>query len=402
MLVAGAQPTRRTTGHSVGRTPADMRPVPYPQSGLERPLLHARLRQYAQRTDIWHPTDLDDRWLAQMIDRLDIVRPMQGQVAPTLAGWLLFSRNPSTEFPHASVEFRATGTAAWLRARFGDDVETERSNPGTFTVRRTVTGNLWTQLDALIELLALVNFEFRLKGEVSSTVSPYNPIAVKEMLVNAVVHRDYDRKEPTVVTVEPKFVKVTSPGGLVDEVAAQVGNQSFQDAIVDRTGTIKGYRNPAISDLFYGGGQMDRRGSGLSDMVRLTANNNGSVSFGPHDGNALFSVTLNARPEAVDEITNTALPVDHETIRYSSNVLAIETMPTVVWHATTTASSNRSLYRNGHDFAIPPGQVNDHRFYCFYDLHRITQEIATPFDLGDIETTSLEGLLAQQEERRLP
>jgi hypothetical protein len=29
----------------------------------------------------------------------------------------------------------------------------------------------------------------------------------------------------------------------------------------------QGYRNPAISDLFYGGGQMDRRGSGLSDMV---------------------------------------------------------------------------------------------------------------------------------------
>ena len=396
MLATKAQPTRRTSGHSVSGTPADMRPLRgYLQSGLERPLLHARLRQYAQRTDIWHPTDLDDEWLDQMIDRLDIVGPIQGEVAPTLAGWLLFSRNPSTEFPHARVQFQATGPAAWLRARFGDDVETEPSDPGPFTVRRTVTGNLWTQLDALIELLALVNFEFRLKGEVSSTVSPYNPIAVKEMLVNAVVHRDYDRKEPIVVTVEPKFVKVTSPGGLVDEVAAQVGSQSFQDAIVDRTGTIKGYRNPAISDLFYGGGQMDRRGSGLSDMVRLTANNNGSVSFGPHDSNRLFSVTLNARPEAVDEITNTALPVADETIRYSSNLLAIETMPTVVWHAGTTARSNRSLYRDEQDFVIPPGHVSDHRFYCLYDLDRITREMTTPFDPGDVETTSIEGLLAQ-------
>ena len=119
MLAAGAQPTRRTSGHSVSGTPADMRPLRgYPQSGLERPLLHARLRQYAQRTDIWHPTDLDDAWLDHMIDRLDIVRPTEGKVAPTLAGWLLFSRNPSTDFPHARVEFHATGPAAWLRGTF--------------------------------------------------------------------------------------------------------------------------------------------------------------------------------------------------------------------------------------------------------------------------------------------
>jgi hypothetical protein len=52
---------------------------------------------------------------------------------------------------------------------------------GEFDVRRTITGNLWSQLDALIDLLALVNFQFRLKAEVSRTVSAYNAIAIKEM-----------------------------------------------------------------------------------------------------------------------------------------------------------------------------------------------------------------------------
>ena len=399
MLAAGARPMRRSSVHSVGGTPADMRPLPgFPRSGLERPLLRARLRQYAERTDIWHPRDLDDAWLEQMVDRLDIVRPAQGGLAPTVAGWLLFSRSPSTDFPDARVEFQATGAAAWLRGRFGDDVEPEPSDrDGLFTVRRTVTGNLWTQLDALLELLALVNFQFRLKGEVSTTVSAYNPIAVKELVVNAVVHRDYECGEPIVVAVEPEFVTVTSPGGLVEGVAAQVGSQSFQEAIVGRTRAIKGYRNPVISDLFYGGGQMDRRGSGLSDVVRLTANNNAKVSFGPLDSNRRFSVTLEARPEAVDEITNTALPVTGGTARYSSNLLAIEAMPNVVWNAPTTASSNRRLYDTSDDLAIPPGHVSDHLFYCFYDLNRITQEMSTPFDPGEVETTSLEALLAQPE-----
>jgi hypothetical protein len=398
MIAAGAHPTRRTSGHSVSGMPADMRPLTgFAVSGLERTLLNARLRQYAERTDIWHPRDPDESWLDQMTDRLDLVRPEQGHIAPTLAGWLLFSRNPSAEFPQARIEFQATGPARWLRERFDADLEaeaSERDERDELTVRRTITGNLWTQLDTLIDLLALVNFQFRLKGEVSRTVNAYNAIAVKEMIVNAIVHRDYDRGEPIRVVVEPRSIRVTSPGGLVDEVAAQVGGQSFQEAIADRTRPIKGYRNPAISDLFYGGGQMDRRGSGLSDMVLLTANNNATVSFGPIDNNSLFCVTLEARPEAVDEITNTALPVTDETVRYSSNLLAVEAMPLRVWHAATMASSNRSLYRAAADVAIPPGHVNNGRFYSLYDLDAITHELTTPFEPGDVETMSFDELLA--------
>src|SRR5262249_6422124 len=155
----------------------------------------------------------------------------------------------------------------------------------------------------------------------------------KEMIVNAIVHRDYDRNEPVQVIVEPKSITVTSPGGLIDDITAQVGNQPFQEAIVGRTSPIKGYRNPAISDLFYGGGQMDRRGSGLADMVLATFNNNGSVAFGPSADNRQFTVTIEARPEAIDEITNTALPLAEETVRYSSNLVPIEAMPRTVWHA---------------------------------------------------------------------
>jgi hypothetical protein len=145
-------------------------------------------------------------------------------------------------------------------------------------------------------------------------VNAYNAIAVKEMIVNAIVHRDYERNEPVEVLVESKCITVTSPGGLIAEIAAQVGEQPFQQAIAEHRGSIKGYRNPAISDLFYGGGQMDRRGSGLSDMVVLTANNNGAVTFGPEVDNQQFTVTMEARPEAVDEITNTALPITEETL----------------------------------------------------------------------------------------
>lgn len=396
MIAAGARPTRRPSGHSVGRLPADMRPLDgLDVSGFEQPLLQARLRQYADRTDLWRPGDVDAAWVEEMTDRLDLVRPVGGSVAPTLAGWLLFSRNPSAEFPQARVEFRATGPGHWLRGRFGEDVELEpAARDGDFTVRRTITGNLWSQLDDLIDLLALVNFQFRLKAEVSRTVNAYNAIAIKEMLVNAIVHRDYDRDEAVQVVVGPKSITVTSPGGLIEEIAVQVGEQSFQDAIAERTSPIKGYRNPAISDLFYGGGQMDRRGSGLSDMVLATVNNNGSVNFGPSPDNTRFTVTIEARPEAVDEITNTALPIAEETVRYSSNLIPIETMPAKVWHAATSAGSSRSFYRAAEGLAVPPGHVNDGRFYSLYDLEELAEAMVTPFDPGEIEALGFDELIA--------
>lgn len=396
MIAAGARPTRRPSGHSVAGMPADMRPLDgLDVSGFEQPLLRARLRQYADRTDLWRPGDVDAAWVEEMTDRLDLVRPVGGSVAPTLAGWLLFSRNPSMEFPQARVEFHATGPAHWLQSRFGDDVELEpAARDGEFTVRRTITGNLWNQLDGLIELLALVNFQFRLKAEVSRTVNAYNAIAIKEMLVNAIVHRDYDRDEAVRVVVEPKSITVISPGGLIEEIAAQVGEQSFQDAIAERASPIKGYRNPAISDLFYGGGQMDRRGSGLSDMVLATVNNNGSINFGPSADNSRFTVTIEARPEAVDEITNTALPIAEETVRYSSNLIPIETMPAKVWHAATSAGSNRSFYRAAEGLAVPPGHVSDGRFYSFYDLEELAEAMVTPFDPGEIEALDFDELIA--------
>ncbi|MCS0495589.1 SIR2 family protein [Ancylobacter sp. MQZ15Z-1] len=395
MIAAGARPTRRPSGHSVGGMPADMRPLDgLDLSGFEQPLLQARLRQYADRTDLWRPGDIDAAWVEEMTDRLDLVRPVGGSVTPTLAGWLLFSRNPSVEFPQARVEFCAMGPGHWLRGRFGEDVELEpTARDDEFTVRRTITGNLWSQLDDLIDLLALVNFQFRLKAEVSRTVNAYNAIAIKEMLVNAIVHRDYDRDEAVQVVVEPKSITVISPGGLIEEIAVQVAGQSFQDAIAERTSPIKGYRNPAISDLFYGGGQMDRRGSGLSDMVLATVNNNGSVSFGPSADNTRFTVTLEARPEAVDEITNTALPMAEETVRYSSNLIAIESMPAKVWHAATSAGSNRSFYRAAEGLAVPPGHVSDGRFYSLYDLEELAEVMVTPFDPGEIEALDFNELI---------
>jgi hypothetical protein len=395
MLAAGALPTRRRSGHGAIGTPPDMRPLAgFSIDQLEKPLLRARLSQYAKRTDLWQHEDVSDAWIEDMIGRLDLAQLSDDSLTPTLAGWLLFSHNPAAQFPQARIEFEAIGAEPWLRSRFGDDIDLETAaGEEQRAVRRTITGNLWAQLDAMLDLLALVNFEFRLKAEVSRTVSAYSPLVLKETIVNAIVHRDYDADEPVRVVASAHAITVTSPGGLIDEVAVQVGQQSLQEAIATRVTPIKGYRNPAISDLFYGGGQMDRRGSGLSDIVLLTANNNGSVSFGPSPDNRHFTVRLEARPEAVDEVTNTAIPISGRTVRYTSNVIPIVELPTTVWSLGTTATSNRSFYGDAASRQLPPGHVHQGRFYSFYDLAGLRHEQATEFSARDVEALQFDALL---------
>jgi hypothetical protein len=297
--------------------------------------------------------------------------------------------------PNAFVRFRARGPVQWLRQCLGDDVDLAPVPcDGGALVEVEIRGNLWSQLDQLTELLSRVNRQFRLKQEVSRQVRSYSPLALKEMIVNALVHRDYACAGPVEIETTPERIVTRSPGGLVDTVAAQIYDQELQALIKSGRRSIKGYRNPVISDLFYGGGQMDHTGSGLSDMWKETINNNGDVDFGPEDENKAFTVEIRARPEAVDDITNTAIADESQVTRFTTNLLPIHTMPDRIWHAGTTATYTGGLFRSAGDLPVPPGHVQDGRFYTLYNLDEIADSLVTPFDAGDVETVTPEELIA--------
>lgn len=396
MKAEGALPTRRHGGFRPVEMPVDMRAVPQSSvSELDSKTLHARLSQYAQRLGLAATSSGESVWLEQEALQRNLLVEEEGERKPTLAGWLLFAKAPQSRTAGAEVRFRATGPAAWITKCFGEDAVIEASEPTAHvSVDQVVTGNLWAQLDALSELLSLVNQGFRLKEEVSRTVYPFAPVVVKEVLVNALVHRDYERPEPITVLVTPERLEVISPGGLIAEVAAQTEGKALETVVASGARGIKGYRNPVISDLFYGGGQMDRSGSGLGDIWLHSKNNNAEARFGPDQENKSFVVTVFARPESVDEITNTAVPLAVETTRYAANILPIHELPKKIWHAGTSATSAGRLVREAEGLAVPRGYVQDGRFFTLFDLEQLAARNVTPFVEDDIETLSVKELLA--------
>lgn len=395
LRVEGALPVRRDRGFRPINPPADMKPLENTVPGeLEQPTLFSRLTQYAKRLGIATPDGFSESWLEQEAHVRNLIVQVGEASHATLAGWLLFAREPQGLVPGATVRFRAEGPTHWIKKCFGADALPEGVTSVNAVVEQEIGGNLWNQLNALTDILALINTGFRLKEEVSRTAYRYDSIALKEVLVNALVHRDYERDEPICVDITPNRIQVASPGGIVSDVAAQIIGKSLETIVRAGARGIKGYRNPVITDLFYGGGQMDRSGSGLGDIWSLTANNNGEVHFGPDNDNKNFVVTISVRPEAVDEVTNTAVPTVTDTVRYAANLLPFEAMPEKIWHAGTSSYTAWGLKKAAEGLAVPLGYVNDGRFYTLYNLETLAERNVTPFDSGDIEFLTLAELLA--------
>ncbi len=367
---------------------------------LDERLLFQRLKQYAEKHAEPAPDGFDADWVTEFAKAkklLQVASIDQEQPIPTLAGWVMFARKPTPALPHAVVGFSARGPESWLRAAFGDDANlVPVENQDEFLIERTIGGTVWNQLNVLLETMALLNAPFLLKEGQSRSVTAYEPNALREMIVNALVHRDYTREEPTTVTVTPEHIETISPGGLIDEVTAKTGGEAIEDLIRRGSrGELKGYRNPVISGLFYGSDEMERRGSGLSDMFQRTVDNNGDVHFHVTDKNTAFRVVIFARPEAVDEVTRTAVADQSEIVRFSTNLIEFTSIPDRLWHASTSARSAGGLRKSADGLPVPPGYVQDGRFFSFYDLSRLTSDLVTPFNEGDVEELTIGELFEQ-------
>jgi hypothetical protein len=238
-------------------------------------------------------------------------------------------------------------------------------------------------LERIINALAELNRPFTLKEEVSQTVYPYPPTALREIIVNALVHRTYRIEQDVVIRIEPDRIQVTNPGGLIEDVVRQAGGSTLEEHIKRGRRGIKGYRNPVIADLFYSAGDMEKKGSGLADVVRLVADNDGHVDFGPIAENTSFQVTIYARPEAVDATTGTATPLVVAT-KFAANLLELLDMPSRAWCAETRAKRVKDVWENASIGWLPPFIVTPPRLVTFFDLNDRNNPLRNQVDRATI------------------
>ena len=374
---------------------------------FEWPLLRTRLVQYCNRTDIRIPEEIGRDWILQQICKRDLaVQTKIGEILPTVGGYLLFAQQPQHHIQTAQVIVRLKGPREWL-ANVLDG--TDDDDIGGAHVERIIEGHLWSQLEEVYEILALVNQPFLLKDEVSKTTYPYPPDALREIVVNALVHRDYELDGPIVIEIEQTCIRVQNPGGLIPEVERQVKRApdreiapdtlqtAFENQIKGGIRGIKGYRNAVVADLFYGAETMEKAGSGLSEVWRSGQENNNEVNFGPINDNTAFEITIHRRPEVVDEVTRTAAHSNFT--RHASNLLEVVALPDVLWHAETNARKPYEILENVGTDWVPPFILYEGKVFSFYDISNPACQLHSQIRVNTIEKVRVEKFIANHGER---
>lgn len=161
---------------------------------------------------------------------------------------LVFAYEPLDLFPGARVQF-----VQFDGPGLDDDVLAEK----------TFAGNRITQLAGLDSFLRgrFTQRPVRVSSLREQTVFDYPPEAVRELLMNAVLHRDYQSTSPTRVYQFRDRIEIQSPGGLYGEASPE----NFP--------RVNTYRNAILAEAMYVLGYVNRFGRGIARARRVMAEN---------------------------------------------------------------------------------------------------------------------------------
>ena len=190
---------------------------------------------------------------------------------PTNGAVLLFGKDPISFFPGAYVQYvRYDGTNQ------ADPVLVERRIAGDFI-------NVMRSLDNLAIELALAR-PLRVANLSEVTVYDYPSIALHEIFMNAVVHRNYEGSTtPVSINHYSDRIEVQNPGSLYGDLTKELFPK----------GTA--YRNPVLAEAAKTLGFANRFGRGISIAIQLLERN-GSPALAYEIGENHLAMIIGKRP----------------------------------------------------------------------------------------------------------
>lgn len=183
-------------------------------------------------------------------DQMKALRLVTRDGTPTVTAILMLGKNPHDWFPGAYVQF----------VRYdGDEV------PAPVLDQAKLTGPLSDQLREADRLLKRhISTALDTEGDRHVEKPDYPFIALRELVRNAVVHRNYENSHtPVRVTWLNGHIQISSPGSVYGAVTKQ--NFGTPDAT--------SYRNPSIAEAMKNQGFMERFGMGIPLARQALAEN---------------------------------------------------------------------------------------------------------------------------------
>lgn len=149
-----------------------------------------------------------------------------------------------------------------------------------FHKRLEFGGSILKQLEDAYAALDLINpLASHFEGLYRKDTQGYPPQALREALVNAIVHRDYDFSGPILIHVHDDRIEIVSLGGLVKGLPIEALHSHISQP-----------RNPILANVFFRLELIESYGTGISRMKENYADFHLSPTFSVTEGS--FCVTL--------------------------------------------------------------------------------------------------------------
>lgn len=125
-----------------------------------------------------------------------------------------------------------------------------------FQGRKEFTGSLFKQLDDAYAYIDMANnLRSTIEGLYRTDKQDYPKAAVREALLNSIVHRDYGISASTLISIYLNRMEFVSIGGLVNGV-------SLEDVLIG----VSACRNPKLANIFYRLDLIEAYGTGLQKI----------------------------------------------------------------------------------------------------------------------------------------
>lgn len=155
---------------------------------------------------------------------------------------------------------------------------------------------------------------WRIEGLKRIELIDYPEDAVREAIVNALVHRDYNIIGSEIhIDMYEDRLEIVSPGGMYD-------GKNIQEVDIDKIASIR--RNPIIADIFSRLDYMERRGSGLK-RIKESFRDINSVEFYSNQSNFYVVMKKQTNDEIEDieyERLNERIKSEYERIMSGLNI----------------------------------------------------------------------------------
>lgn len=187
------------------------------------------------------PSIPDNETIESILEKLGLI--IDDKI--TNAGILLFGKNSQKYFINANIR---------VGAFKGNDATTIISD-------KLIDGNLFEQVAKAEEAIKFaINVKYSITGKTSERqeIWDYPLSAIRETLLNSIVHRDYfDKTSPIQIKIFKDWLWFYNPGELVDDLTVE----NLKTSHPSKT------RNPLIASIFYRAGFIEKFGSGIDRIM---------------------------------------------------------------------------------------------------------------------------------------